>query len=271
MGQAASKAATTLTKVSNRIRGNAPRKNFEYNPTRGQGPDAPKLPEKMQEMPEDLIKFLKNTGPLERTVDQDRTSPKVYESLIADEKAKDDQAKKANERVRRRMPIMGEGQANASKLDAVLGGVGAGDDKYVDFNENDDGSMTTRTTNFSTVDRSKRIESFGVNRKTLFDLSMKLNGIKSDSDEWKNLVGQEFKLLLSKDEVYKSEEQMEADLALLQDTMKYISVPVLMRDSGDANQDVIGIASDRVQDMKMSGLRLARENGLQFVVLDEDK
>jgi hypothetical protein len=52
MGQAASKAATTLTKVSNRIRGNAPRKIFEYNPTRGQGPDAPKLPEKMQEMPE---------------------------------------------------------------------------------------------------------------------------------------------------------------------------------------------------------------------------
>jgi hypothetical protein len=52
MGQAASKAATTLSKASNRLRGDAPRKSFEYNPTRGQGPDAPKLPEKMQEMPD---------------------------------------------------------------------------------------------------------------------------------------------------------------------------------------------------------------------------
>ena len=52
MGQTASKAATQLTKTaSSKLRGDA-RKGFEYNPTRGQGPDAPKLPEKMQEMPE---------------------------------------------------------------------------------------------------------------------------------------------------------------------------------------------------------------------------
>ena len=119
---------------------------------------------------------------------------------MADEKAKDDQARQANERVRRKMPIMGEGQANASKLDAVIGGVGAGDVKDLgrgaaDPNE-DDGSMTTRTTNFSTVDRSKRIESFGVDRRTLFDLSLKLNVIKSDSDEWKKVIGEEFKLLV---------------------------------------------------------------------------
>lgn len=173
------------------------------------------------------------------------------------------------------MPIMGDGPANASKLDAVLGGVGAGDDKDIGsaaaLNEEYDGSMTMRTTNFSTADRSKRIESFGVDRKILFDLSTKLDGVKSNSEEWKKIIGQEFKLLLTKDHVYKSEEQMEADLALLQDTMKYISVPVLMRDSGDADQDVIGIPSDRVQHLKMSGLKVAKENSLQFVILDEDK
>lgn len=170
---------------------------------------------------------------------------------------------------------MGEGQANASKLDAVIGGVGAGDVKDLgrgaaDPNE-DDGSMTTRTTNFSTVDRSKRIESFGVDRRTLFDLSLKLNVIKSDSDEWKKVIGEEFKILVSKDSGYKSEEQMDADLALLQDAMRYISIPVLMRDSGDADQDVIGIASDRVQDLRVSGLKLAKERSLQFAMLDEDK
>lgn len=226
---------------------------------------------------QDLIKFLRNTGPLERTIDRDLTSPKVYESLVADEKAKDDQAKKANERVRRRMPIMGEGQANASKLDAVIGGIGAGDAKDVDGAAapddltEDDGTMTTRTTNFSTVDRSNRIESFGVNRRTLFDISMKLNGIKSDTDEWRNIVGDEYKILASQEVGYKSEEQMEADLVLLRDTMRYIGVPVLMRDTGDADQDVIGIAPDRVQELKVSGLRAAKENSLKFVMLDEDK
>jgi hypothetical protein len=56
MGQAASKAAATLSKVAPRITqaraaAMAERKVGEYNPTRGQGPDAPKLPETMQEMP----------------------------------------------------------------------------------------------------------------------------------------------------------------------------------------------------------------------------
>ena len=127
--------------------------------------------------------------------------------------------------------------------------------------------MTTRTTNFSTTDLSNRIEGFGVNRRTLFDLSIKLNGIKSDSAEWKKLVGDEFKMLVSKDN--RSEEQMEKDLALLQDAIRYISVPVLMRDVGD--EDVIGIARDRVEDLKVSGLRPARAQSLQFALLDEDK
>ena len=54
MGQTASKAAQTISNASKQIKGaaDARKKSFEYNPTRGQGPDAPKLPEKMQEMPE---------------------------------------------------------------------------------------------------------------------------------------------------------------------------------------------------------------------------
>lgn len=54
MGQTASKAAQTISNASKQLKGaaDARKKSFEYNPTRGQGPDAPKLPEKMQEMPE---------------------------------------------------------------------------------------------------------------------------------------------------------------------------------------------------------------------------
>ena len=229
---------------------------------------------------QDLIKFLQSSGPLERSLDKERTSPKVYESLVADEKAKDEQAKKANERVKRRMPIIsGDRELNASKLDGLIGGVNAGnaanvanDSKVpIGLGEIEDGSMTTRTTNFSTTDRSNRIENFGVNRRTLYDLSMKLNGIKSDTDKWKQLVGEEFKILVDKEEVSRSEEQMEKDLAMLQDTMRYISVPVLMRDTGDTDGDVIGIPRDRVQDLRLSGLKIAKEKSLQFILLDEDK
>jgi hypothetical protein len=217
----------------------------------------------------DLIKFLQSSGPLERTIDQDLTSPKVYESLIADEKAKNDQAKKANERTTRRMPIMSGGKVNASKLDGLIGGVnsGAAGDASIDSGE-DDGSMTTRTTNFSTLDRSNRLEGFGIHRRNLFDLSIKLHGLATDSDEWKKLVSQEFQTLSNAD-VPRSEEQMDKDLALLQDTMRYISVPILMRDSGDTDEDVIGIAYDRVKILQMSGLKLARDNSLRFIMLDE--
>lgn len=196
---------------------------------------------------------------------------------MSDDKAQEDQAKKANERVRKRVPIMsGEGRSvNASGLDAVIGGVNAGDmissgDERVEVqNPEDDGTMTTRTTNFSTVDRSN-IDSFGVSRQNLFDLSMKLQKIQSGSEEWKTIIGQEYNNLLSK-EVSKSEEQMEKELALLSDTLRYIRIPVFMRDTGDTEEEVIGIAPDRIEGLKMSGLKIPKEKSLQLVMLDEDK
>ena len=196
---------------------------------------------------------------------------------MSDDKAQEDQAKKANERVRKRVPIMsGEGRSvNASGLDAVIGGVNAGDvissgDERVEVqNPEDDGTMTTRTTNFSTVDRSN-IDSFGLSRQNLFDLSMKLQKIQSGSEEWNTIVGQEYNNLLSK-EVSKSEEQTEKELALLSDTMRYIRIPVFMRDTGDTEEEVIGIAPDRIEGLKMSGLKIPKEKSLQLVMLDEDK
>ena len=196
---------------------------------------------------------------------------------MSDDKAQEDQAKKANERVRKRVPIMsGEGRSvNASGLDAVIGGVNAGDvissgDERVEVqNPEDDGTMTTRTTNFSTVDRSN-IDSFGLSRQNLFDLSMKLQKVQSGSEEWKTIVGQEYNNLLSK-EVSKSEEQTEKELALLSDTMRYIRIPVFMRDTGDTEEEVIGIAPDRIEGLKMSGLKIPKEKSLQLVMLDEDK
>ena len=175
---------------------------------------------------------------------------------MQDENARDEQTKKANARVRRRMPIMGG--------DAVGEGGGI-----------DDGSMTVRTTNFSITDRGTVVEGFGLNRRALFDLALKLDGVKSNDDLRKKCVREEFNLLVSKEidlptspSVGKSEEQLENDLALLENTMRYISVPVLMRDT---DGDIVGTWSHKVEDLKFSGLRMAQEKSLQFVLLDEDK
>ena len=127
--------------------------------------------------------------------------------------------------------------------------------------------MTMRTTNFSTVDRSNILEGFGVDRCTLFDLSMKLNGVNSESEEWKKLVDEEFQTLLSKEmqepnssAATRSQGQLDQDLALLQNALKYISIPVLMRDS---QEDIIGTYSEKVKELQfVSGMRVAREGSL---------
>lgn len=223
----------------------------------------------------DLINFLNQSGPLHRTIDKDRTSPKVYDTLMADEKARDEQAKKANERVRRRMPIMGNGRGAASGLDALVGGPSSGEAAGT-VGDAEDGSMTMRTTNFSTVDRSNIFEGFGVNRRTLFDISTKLNGINSSNEEWKNLISREYLSLLSKEKQQpnssartRSQSQMDQDLALLQNALKYISLPVLMR---DAEEDVIGTFEEKVKELQfVSGMRVAREGSLEFVLVNEDR
>ena len=79
----------------------------EYSPTRGNNHHSPSTTtEKMPEMPPDLIQFLNDAGPLQRTIDKDRTSSKVYDALLTNEqKIQDEHMKQANLRVRRRMPI----------------------------------------------------------------------------------------------------------------------------------------------------------------------
>lgn len=84
--------------------------------------DGPLGDAKDLEMPEDLIKFLNNAGPLERKVDKSMTSPRVYESLEEEEEQRRQREEEAKLRSRRDMPMV----------------------------EGDDTLTTTRTTSFST-------------------------------------------------------------------------------------------------------------------------
>ena len=160
----------------------------EYTPTRGQPSTTTAtntnddIDTSQMEMPPDLIKFLNDAGPLQRTLDKDRTSSKVYDSLLSNENERQEQAKQANTRVRKKMPI----------ISAVK-----------DTTNGDDGTMVERSTNFSTTDRTSRIldEStrFGVTREDIYNINEKLKGVTDiDSEEWKKIIQDEYKSITAK-------------------------------------------------------------------------
>ena len=222
----------------------------------------------MQEMPPDLIKFLNDAGPLQRTIDKDLTSPKVYEALLKDDDEKaalNEQAKQANTRVRRKMPIISAIQ----------------NDSNGDVN---DGTMVERTTNFSTTDRSTRLQldsknyRLSITREDLFDISEKLNGIKVDTPQWKEIIEEQYDAIannnnnndnnniVSDNGKEKTFDQLK-DITLFENSMKHIGIPIIMKDN---EGDIIGVWSSTVEDVKhSSGLKVLPERSVEFIMKQE--
>lgn len=286
MGQAASKATEAVKRVAPRIsqtiqtqrtraaaeaewkRSSAASTQQtgagDYSPTRGQQHTTSAdvdAASSMPEMPPDLIKFLNDAGPLQRTVDKERTSAKVYDTLVSDENARDEQARQANMRVRRKMPIMSS---------------------YTSSDGNDvvDGTMTERTTNFSTKDRDHQsTKRLGVTREDLFQLSNVLRGCGGEvgSSQWRGVVESEYEGIVArknsseltkknKTSTTKNFDQLQ-DKALFENCLKYIGTPVLMIDS---DGDIIGTWPQKAEEVKhSSGLKLVPENSYEFIMKSE--
>ena len=228
----------------------------EYAPTRGQSSTTTAInttpnddiDTSQMEMPPDLIKFLNDAGPLQRTLDKDRTSSKVYDSLLSNENERQEQAKQANTRVRKKMPII------SAVKDTTNG--------------DDDGTMVERSTNFSTTDRTSRLldetTRFGVTREDLYNINEKLKGVTNvDSDEWKKIIQDEY---FKDDAKSKSDDQLK-DLIPFENCMRYIGVPVIMKDN---EGDIIGVWPSLVEDVKhSSGLKPVSEMNVGFIYKNE--
>lgn len=240
----------------------------EYSPTRGHNQSTTTTGnETMPEMPPDLIQFLNDAGPLQRTVDKELTSTKVYDALVTDETTREEHTKQANLRVRRRMPIVSyKDHDDLIQSDEQMNdSIGGDDDDAVN-----DGTMTTRTTNFSTRDRSTNVVDFGLDRMELFQMALKLKELKVNSKEWKEEVENEFqkirrkKVLSSKGDV-KDFGKLK-DYALFENAMRYIGVPVLMKDEED---DIVGVKQNKVKDLRYSGMKEVPEEKVIFVMKAE--
>lgn len=253
----------------------------EYSPTRGMttgggaGGDDDDAPTNMPEMPPDLIQFLNDAGPLQRTVDKDLTSSKVYDALVSDENAREEQAKQANLRVRRKMPIVSHAGHDAEQQ-PLLHDVNKNSDNIMN-----DGTMTERTTNFSTRDRSsEHSKRLGITREELFQLSKRVRGMEVDSNEWKGFIESEYGRIANgndgaslsstsgKQEMPKKKnfDQLQ-DMILFENSLKYIGVPELMV---DADGDLIGTWHHRADEMKhSSGLKIVPEGSAVFIMESE--
>ena len=224
--------------------------------------------EVMPEMPPDLIKFLNDAGPLQRTIDKELTSPKVYDSLIGDDKARDEQRRQANKRVRRKMPIITSPHLKEGGSDV------------------NDGTMVERSTNFSTTDRTKSSmmassgmpQRLSITREDIFKTSTTLQSLQIDTPQWKKVIDTKYNelMMLSSNngnddpkigpKNNKSFNTLK-DLHLFENTMRYVGVPVIMKDS---DGDIIGVWEKKVEDVKHSnGLKIVNEGSVEFVMKNE--
>lgn len=204
------------------------------------------------DMPQDLLKFLNDAGPLDKTVDKQMTSPKVYEALLE----KDEQRKQQKQQDGRRRRVMPMVENNDNT-------------KYTGGEEmemKEDGTTVSRTTNFSTATREHDDELLSKLRLDDLQMFQLLSGLQADSFTADQYVEQHFS---GSGNGSGSGIRMEENLQLVQQMKEHTAVPTLMQDT---DKSFVGAWDERLEELKLMGLRIAEEKvRLTFHGLDQLK
>jgi hypothetical protein len=188
-----------------------------------------------QELPEDLIKFLNDAGPLEKKVDKDLTSPKVYESLL-DEQEQMRQQQQSRQRRRRMMPMI------SSEGDAV-------DTHSEGKEENDmDGTMVSKTTNFSTKKIDEGRPGIHLEDDEIFSL---LSDYQKEEISAESFIDKRLSDVENGSNAMSDEEKREY-IELVNNMLQYTGVPLLMQDT---DKSYVGAWNSKVEDLKLAGVR----------------
>lgn len=183
------------------------------------------------EMPEDLIKFLTDTGPIQRKIDKSQTSPRLYDSLVNEEEERKAREVESKKRPRRReMPMM----------------------------EGVDDVTTSRTTNFS----MQTIEEEGddptalhLTDEELYNMLVARKSGHCDPDDGSTDIASAASLYLDRhfsSVVDITEEQRKSNVTMLQNVLRYNGIPVLMKDTDGS---YVGAWDHKVSDLKMMKLK----------------
>ena len=128
-----------------------------------------KMDKSPQGMPQDLLDFLNDVGPLERKVNKERTSPKVYESLKSEQEQVRKKVEESRMRKRRIMPMV-EHSSDGEEAE-------------------EDGTATSRTTNFSSTNKEEDNQHLRLSDSELFGF---LTQLKDNKVTAKEIVTQHF-------------------------------------------------------------------------------
>lgn len=204
-----------------------------------------------QEMPDDLIKFLTDAGPLKRSIDKQLTSPKVYESLLEEEEVKKQENQQNNQRRRRIMSMVGDEEIG--DLDANADVDASNDSRSRAL----DGTTVSRTTNFSTATRDGDDNDIDITLEDieLFQLLAKLQAKSQSQSNENSTTPEQFVQSQMKSEL-ENEKLQKDNIALVEHMTNYTTIPILMQDT---DKTFVGSWSDpgNLDALKLQGVRMA--------------
>jgi len=191
------------------------------------------------EMPPELIKFLQDVGPLERTVNPEMTSKRVREH---------------EEELNELMQKSQAAQRKQTSMPLVQGITG------------DDSFTSTKTTSFSTdTPLAEDEDDLGMTDLEIYKLLKRQQTSKDDVEKLVNDIYQEQIRERSDTSTLVDDDERRAHLELTRSTLQHIDIPLIYKDTDDS---YVGAWPDQVLDMERQKLRPMDETQVKLVVAD---
>jgi len=193
---------------------------------------------KNTEMPEDLLKFIQDVGPAEKSVDREFTSSRLLKDENVDELNKLESNRTAR-RERVRMPLM----------------------------QGEDSFATEKNTNFSesTVVSSADKHDFGLTHVQLYEFLTNARGEEKFVDEFHKKIVSDSEESQTDYSSPKGQEMKKTELQLMEQTLKVLEVPTLrMNEDGD----ILGLHSKDVPGPEIKSISTIPEDKIIMVLKD---
>eukprot|EP00559_Dactyliosolen_fragilissimus_P003612 CAMPEP_0184862846 /NCGR_PEP_ID=MMETSP0580-20130426/8107_1 /TAXON_ID=1118495 /ORGANISM="Dactyliosolen fragilissimus" /LENGTH=290 /DNA_ID=CAMNT_0027360855 /DNA_START=63 /DNA_END=935 /DNA_ORIENTATION=- len=193
------------------------------------------------ELPEDLIQFLNDAGPISKQLDKNLTSPKIYDSLRKEDEERSKQNQERNLRRKRIMPLV-------NRLDNQEQTLGEEIDNDV--------LTTSRTTNFSESSPKLSPTKLSLHHSEIFDLlkDVQLEGVEN-RDEYKDFTTKclQSKYCTKNLSATMTKKQQEENFNALLNTLLFSGIPILMEDNENS---LFAVLPHLVNKVRVSGLKV---------------
>jgi len=217
------------------------------------------------EMPPDLVDFLKAVGPIQRKVDKDMTSTKVYDSLKTLNDNQQQEGKTTTKSRRRRiMPLQEEEQTTTDDLERDV----------------KEGIAITRSTHFSTQSHDAPEDELRLTDTDIYKLLLDYSKYSSTDetimlqpqeriDNFSSMQIQQYfpsNTFLSSNNNAERRRLMEKNQDLIQNTLRFTSIPILVSDHKEDTATWMGMDCQTLKDTRTPFLKDIPPTQAQFLL-----